>query len=199
MKALLGKKLRMTRMYDDAGNVIPLTLIEAGPCEVAHVTSEEKEGYKAVQLAFGTRMIKRGSEGKKEESPRVLREVRLSEDDALEAGQNLSVEQFEVGDTVKVTSTVKGRGYTGVVKRWGFAGAPKTHGHKHDLRSGGSIGAGFPQHVMKGMKMAGRSGGNQKTIRGLEVVVVDPKENLLGVKGSIPGAPGTVVMIQEMA
>jgi len=106
---------------------------------------------------------------------------------------------FEPGDVVKVTGTSKGRGFAGVVKRHGFAGAPKTHGHKHDLRSGGSIGAGFPQHVMKGMKMAGRMGGKKNSVRGLSVVAVDAEANVLAVKGSVPGAPGSMVMIQAIS
>ena len=197
MKAILGKKLRMTRVYNDEGLVVPVTLLDVEPCTVSRIKTEEgKDGYVAAQIAFGTKKTNNGKE-----KPRVLREVRCSSEEAnaLEEGGKLTVEMFEPGDVVKVTGTSKGRGFAGVVKRHGFAGAPKTHGHKHDLRSGGSIGAGFPQHVMKDMKMPGRMGGKKNSVRGLSVVAVDAEANVLAVKGSVPGAPGGLVMIQAIS
>ncbi len=183
----------MTRLYNEAGEAVPVTLIEAGPCTVSRVKTQEKDGYVAALLTYGERK-KMGRT-----APRVLREIRFEETADVEVGQNVTVSTFVIGDKVKVTGTVKGRGYAGVVKRHGFHGSPKTHGHKHDLRAPGSIGSGWPQHVLKGIRMSGRMGGNLKTIHTLDIVAIDEKANLIGIRGSIPGAPGTLVIIQSVA
>lgn len=202
MKAIVGRKLRMSRMYDDEGRAISVTLLQVGPCTVERIKTVESDGYRAAQLAFETKRVKTRESGKGvtnvTKEPRVLREVRLSEDAELEQGAEVNADVFEQGDTVRVVSTSKGRGFTGVVKRWGFAGGPKSHGHRHVLRQVGSIGGGFPQHVLKGMKMPGQYGAKRNTVRGLKVMHVDAKNNVLAVKGSVPGAPGTLVMVEAI-
>ena len=196
-KYILGKKLGMTQIFDDKGNVSPSTLIEAGPITVTQVLTKDKNGYDAIQVGFGQKKLNKPAAGhqkkivKKDRKGSVsyqavqgfafLREV-SDKDKKFKVGDILSVEQFEVGDKVSIRATTKGKGFQGVVKRWGFKGGPKTHGQKHTLRTPGSIGSAFPQRVLKGKKMAGRMGTDKKTILNLKVVYVDKGKNLLGVK-----------------
>lgn len=200
-KYILGKKLGMTQIFDDKGNVHPITLIEAGPVTVTQVLVKDKNGYDAVQVGFGKKKLNNPEHGhqkkfvkKDEKGFAFLREF-SPEDKKLKTGDTLSVKQFEVGDRVTVRATTKGKGFQGVVKRWGFKGGPKSHGKKHTQRTPGSIGSAFPQRVLKGKKMAGRMGTNKKSILNLKIVYINKDKNLLGVRGAVPGNRGTYVEI----
>ena len=177
-KFILGKKLEMSQMFLDDGTVIPLTVIQAGPIEVTQIKTKQKDKYESVQIALGKKR----------------KEFKPSEGE-FEKGKKIDVSVFAEGDVVKVSGASKGRGFQGVVKRHDFKGAPKTHGTKHAHREPGSIGAVWPQRVVKGTRMAGRMGGERITIRNLRVVKIDPEKNLLYIKGAVPGARGTLLEI----
>lgn len=205
MAGIIGRKVGMTRIFDEVGNQVPVTVIEAGPCPVTYVRTEKDDGYAAVQLGFGVQKAKRAPRAETGHvakaglsvAPRVLREFRLGPDQAVEVGQSLTVEQFEPGDRVKVTGTNKGKGFQGVVRRYGFAGRPASHGHPQS-RNPGSIGPGTdPSRVIKGKKMPGRMGGVRHTVLNLQVVQVDPEHNLIFVKGGVPGARDSFVFITK--
>lgn len=260
MLGVIGRKIGMTQLFDDTGTVVPVTAIEAGPCPIVQVRTEERDGYRAVQLGFGRKKPRRASQPAAGHAaragldyvPAIMREFRLSEEDkladdphvpgaaqqttaavsetaveetdqaeggeseatdveaaataeapaegeeeGLRVGAEVGVDIFAVGERVKVSARTKGRGFQGVVKRHGFGGRPKTHGHP-SVRVPGSIGPGTdPSRVIKGRKMAGRMGNNRKTIRNLEVVRVDPQRNLLFVKGSVPGARNGWVFVSK--
>ncbi|MEE8391244.1 MAG: 50S ribosomal protein L3 [Anaerolineae bacterium] len=205
MKTILGKKVGMTQVFNELGEAIPVTVLEAGPCYVAQVKTLEQDGYRAVQLAFEETKPQRLSGGEKghlarNELPamRHLREFPLRGDEEIEEGQRLLADVFEVGDWVDVVGTSKGRGFAGVVKRYGFRGGPKTHGQSDRVRAPGSIGGttGISK-VWKGKRMPGRMGGDRVTAQSLRVEVVDPERNLLAVRGSVPGAKGGLVMIKQ--
>jgi large subunit ribosomal protein L3 len=218
MKGILGKKIGMTQIFDERGEVVPVTVIEAGPCYVTQKKTVERDGYAAVQLGFGEVLERRlthgqrghlglipGSREKKRrqlasEVPplRYLREIRGEGAQAYEEGQKIDVGVFVAGDRVDVVGDSKGRGMAGVVKRHHFRGGPRTHGQSDRLRAPGSIGAGTtPGRVYKGMRMAGRMGAERVTVSNLEVVMVDPERNLLVVKGSVPGARNGLLIIKE--
>jgi large subunit ribosomal protein L3 len=216
LKGLLGIKLGMAQVFDDTGAVTPVTIIQAGPCYVTQVKTEETDGYTAVQVGFQEtkeRRLTRGqlghlgrlAKGKRRASNgmpplRHLREFRTKNAADYEVGQELTVDQFEVGDRIDVVGTTKGRGFTGVVKRYGFRGGPKTHGQSDRQRAPGSIGAtSGTGHVFKGKKMAGRSGNERHTAQNLQVVRIDSDKNLIAVKGSVPGSKGGLVVIQQAA
>ena len=205
MPGLIGKKVGMTRIFNGEGVQIPVTVIQAGPCPVVQVKSLDRDGYQAVQVGFGSQMAKRATRAETghaakaglETTPRLMREFRIGEEEAYEVGQQLTVALFEAGDLVKVTGNSKGRGFQGVVKRYGFRGRPGSHGHPMS-RNPGSIGPGTdPSRVIKGKKMPGRMGGTRTTIRNLEVVRVDGERNLLFVKGGVPGARNGYVLISK--
>jgi large subunit ribosomal protein L3 len=205
MPGLIGKKVGMTRIFDEVGIQIPVTVIEAGPCSVVEVRSQDRDGYQAVQVGFGAQTAKRATRAETghaakaglETPPRLMREFRLGEGEEYEVGQTLTVELFAPGDRVKVTGRSKGRGFQGVVKRHGFAGRPATHGHPMS-RTPGSIGPGTdPSRVIKGKKLPGRMGGERTTIRNLQIVRVDGERNLLFVKGGIPGSRNGYVLISK--
>ncbi len=216
MKAILGTKLGMTQLFDESGNVARVTLIQAGPCVVTQVKTEATDGYNAVQLGFG--------EAKHQPKPqaghlkaagsnaRYMREIRIldvqathpaaktrladaAEALALEVGATIDLTTFEPGDAVQVTGTSKGKGFAGTIKRHNFSRGPKTHGSRN-YRAPGSIGSGYPEHVFKGMRMAGHMGHEQVTVTGLKVVVVDAKLGLLGISGAVPGPKRGLVMIR---
>lgn len=203
MKYILGKKLGMTQVFDDTGKAQPATLIQAGPCVVTGVMTQEKNGYVAVQLGFVEQEkklnkpqaghLKEFLNGKKGFA--VLKEFRIEDSESVKKGDKVLAEQFEKGSKVNVRSKTKGKGFQGVVKRWGFAGGPASHGQKHSLRAPGSIGSAYPQHVMKGKKMAGRMGGDNQTTRNLKVIDVIKDKNILVVKGAVSGNNGTIVEI----
>jgi large subunit ribosomal protein L3 len=205
MPGLIGKKVGMTRIFNDEGVQIPVTVIEAGPCPVVQVKSDTPDGYSAVQLGFGAQKAKRASKPEVghaakaglEAAPRLMREFPVADGEAYEVGQELTVELFEVGDRIKVTGRSKGRGFQGVVKRYGFAGRPASHGHPMS-RTPGSMGPGTdPSRVIKGKKLPGRMGGARTTIRNLQVVRVDGERNLIFVKGGVPGARDGYVLISK--
>ena len=205
MPGLIGKKVGMTRIFNDEGVQIPVTVIEAGPCPVVSVRSDEQDGYNSVQLGFGAKKAKRTSKAEMghvakaglEAAPRLMREFRTLIGEEYEVGQKLTVELFEAGDRVRVTGRSKGRGFQGVVKRHGFSGRPASHGHPMS-RNPGSLGPGTdPSRVIKGKKLPGRMGGDRQTIRNLQVVRVDGDRNLLFVKGGVPGARDGYVLISK--
>lgn len=205
MAGLIGKKVGMTRIFDETGTVIPVTVIEAGPCPVVQVKDENTDGYRAVQLGFGVRKAKRAkratvghaAKAGLDHTPFVLREFPLADGESPETGQNLTVDLFAEGDAVKVTGTSKGKGFQGVVKRHGFTGRPGGHGHPMS-RTPGSIGPGTnPSRVIKGKKMPGQMGNVRVTVRNLKVVRVDLERNLLFLKGAVPGARNAVLFIQK--
>lgn len=205
MPGLIGRKIGMTRIFNEEGIQVPVTVIQAGPCPVVQVRSEERDGYRAIQLGLGSKKAKRASRAEVghaaaaglETAPRLLREFRISDGEDYDVGQELTVEQFEEGDRVKVTGRSKGRGFQGVVKRHGFAGRPASHGHPSS-RTPGSLGPGTdPSRVIKGKKLPGRMGGTRTTVRNLQVVRVDSARNLLFVKGGVPGARDGYVLISK--
>lgn len=212
MKGIIGKKVGMTQIFDENGQVIPVTVIEAGPCYVTQVRSNETDGYTAIQLGFdelpkrknGQSRLNKPKQGHLRRNNldvpdlRVLREFRVKDID-VEEGQKLTVaETFGVGDVVDVVGTSKGRGFAGTIKRHGFNRGPKTHGQSDRERAPGSIGAtSTPGRVLKGTRMAGRMGGERVTIQNLEVVAVDADQNMLAVRGSVPGAKGGILLIKQ--
>ena len=203
MKGLIGKKVGMTQLFDDAGRAVPVTVIKAGPCYVTQVRTVEQDGYNAVQLGFEETKTQRLSGGelghlKKNELPplRILREFRTDEE--IEEGQTLTVEVFEEGERVDIVGKSKGRGFTGVVKRYGFSGGPKTHGQSDRHRAPGSIGAGStPGRVFKGKRMPGRMGNDTVTSQNLLISRIDPENNIIAVRGSVPGPKNGLVIIKE--
>jgi large subunit ribosomal protein L3 len=205
MAGIIGRKCGMTRIFDDAGNAIPVTVIEAGPCPITYVRTAEGDGYQAVQLGYGAQKATRATKAEVghaakaglEAAPRVLREFKIDAGQTVEVGQSLTVEQFAPGDRVKVTGTNKGRGFQGVIKRHRFNGKPRSHGHP-EWRNPGSIGPGTdPSRVIKGKRLPGRMGGVRQTIINLQVVKVDPEKNLIFVKGGVPGARDGFVTITK--
>jgi len=206
MKGIIGKKVGMTQIFDDSGNAIPVTVIEAGPCFVTQVRDADKDGYVAVQLGFGETKPQRLTQGqlghlRRNNLPalRYLREFRLLDGQLdVEEGQEIRVNVFEQGERVDVIGTSKGRGFAGTIKRHGFARGPKTHGQSDRERSPGAIGmCATPGRTLKGQRMAGRMGNERVTTKNLEVMVIDPERNLLAVRGSVPGARDGIVLIKQ--
>ncbi|TMQ52799.1 MAG: 50S ribosomal protein L3 [Candidatus Eisenbacteria bacterium] len=204
MIGLIGKKIGMTQVFGDKGEAIPVTVIEAGPCTVAEVRTAEKCGYSAVQLGFGSQKPRRftrpvlGQFEKHNLPPsRHLREFRIADTAGLEVGQRLTVALFEKGTCVDVQGVTKGRGFAGVVKRHGFAAGHASHGPTAGKQPG-SIGASaYPSRVIKGKRLPGRMGGEQLTVKNLEVVALDPELNVLMVKGAVPGPVNGMVLVMK--
>ncbi|HXN36592.1 MAG TPA: 50S ribosomal protein L3 [Solirubrobacteraceae bacterium] len=205
MPAILAKKLGMTQVFQEDGSVARVTVLEAGPCPVTAIRTSERDGYDAVQLAFGQAKEKHVSKPelghlKKADAPpmRRLAEFR-GEARELQLGDRVTVDAFEVGARVKIAGTSKGKGFQGTIKRHNFASGPKSHG-SHNVRAPGSIGASaWPARVMKGIRGPGQMGAKRVTQKGLEVVRVDAKENLMLVRGSVPGPPGSIVEVRSDA
>lgn len=202
-KGILGKKLGMTQIFGKEGNAIPVTVIKAGPCVVLQKKTDETDGYKAIQLGFEDKKEhrannpERGHAKKAETTPkRYIREIRDANVDEYELGQEVTVEIFQPGDRVDVTGRTKGKGFQGSIKRHGFARGPMSHGSRFH-RQGGSMGSIDGARVFKGKKLPGRMGNNQVTIQNLEIVKVVPEENVLLIKGNIPGPRKSVVKIQS--
>jgi large subunit ribosomal protein L3 len=195
----------MTQIYEESGMAIPVTVIEAGPCPIVQLKTQERDGYQAVQLGFGNRKEnkfnspERGHFAKADVQPtRVLREFRVDSLAEVTVGDTVDASLFSAGELVDVTGTSKGHGFTGVVKRWGFKGGKKSHGGEQDLRRPGSIGASAtPSRVFKGKKMPGRYGAKRHTVQNLQVIQADSERNLLVVKGSIPGPPNGLLLIRK--
>ena len=201
LQGFLGKKIGMTQIFREDGRVVPVTVIQAGPCVVTQVKTLENDGYEAVQLGFGD--VKRRNKPqaghlKNSKLSRYLREVSTDDTSEFEVGQTISVDIFETGEKVDVIGKSKGRGFAGVMKRWNFGGGPRTHGQSDRARAPGSIGGGTtPGKVYKGLKMAGHMGNRRITVKGLEIVEIDSERNLLLVKGGIPGATNSLVQIRR--
>lgn len=204
LKGLIGKKVGMTQIFDEAGLAIPVTLIEAGPCYITQVRLPEKDGYSAVQLGFDEIKPKRLTGGqlghlKRNNLPplRFLREFRVK-DPGVAEGEQVTVALFTVGEFVDITGTSKGRGFQGAVKRYHFKGGPKTHGQSDRHRAPGSHGSTTtPGRVVKGARGPGHMGDQRVTTQNIKVVYVDVERNLLGVNGAVPGAKGSLVEIKE--
>ncbi len=201
LQGFLGKKIGMTQIFREDGRVVPVTVIQAGPCVITQVKTMETDGYEAVQLGYGE--VKRRNKPqsghlKNSRLSRYLREVKADDTGEFEVGQTIGVDIFEAGEKVDIIGTSKGRGFAGVMKRWGFAGGPRTHGQSDRSRAPGSIGGGTtPGKVYKGMKMGGHMGNRRITVKGLEIIEVDTERNLLLVKGGIPGAPNSLIQIRR--
>ena len=200
MKFILGKKLEMTHRYNDKGNIVPVTVIQAGPCTVTQVKKDDTDGYRSVQLGFlEVKKLNKPQGGhltKVEKLFKYLREFPVKDlEEGTEVGSVIKADTFEIGKKIKVTAISKGKGFQGVVKRHGFAGSLATHGHKDQVRMPGSIGATGNARVFKGTRMGGRMGNTQITISNLEVVDVDVEKNLLYIKGSVPGSRNSLVKI----
>jgi large subunit ribosomal protein L3 len=197
MPFILGKKIEMTQIWKD-NKVIPCTLIEAGPCFVVQAKAKEKDGYEAVQIGFKkkTKNIKKTDKGKEY---RYLREFRVMKLETcnLKHGDKIDVAVFKEGDIVRVSGISKGKGFQGGVKRWGFHGRNATHGVKHEHRTLGSVGSSGPGRVFKGRKMPGRMGAERVSVRNLEIAKIDQENNLIAIKGAIPGRRGTLIEIQS--
>ncbi len=202
-KGIVGKKLGMTQLFDEKGNVIPVTVIEAGPCMVCQKKTVENDGYEAVQIGYGdmkaskvTKPLK-GHFAKNDVAPKkVLREFRFDDISAINVGDVIKADVFAEGDKVDVRGTSKGKGYAGVIKRWNFARLKMSHGTGPVARHGGSLGAcSTPSRVMKGKKMAGHLGAERVTVQNLDVVKVDAENNIIAVKGAVPGPKGGIVVL----
>jgi large subunit ribosomal protein L3 len=200
---LIGRKLGMTQIFDDSGLARPVTVIEAGPCVVTQIRSEEKDGYEAVQLGFGiSKNLNKPQQGHVKASGhqvKTLREFKADDYASIEVGQVFKADTFAAGDVIDVTGTSKGRGFQGGMKRHGFSGGPKTHGQSDRARAPGSIGSSAtPGRVFKGLKMAGHMGNERVTVQNLKVLRVDAERNLLLVEGSVPG-PNTGTLLIKRA
>ena len=225
-KAMIGKKIGMTQIFDEKGNVIPVTVVEAGPCVVAQIKTVENDGYEAIQLGFGdvklkiqngTGKGKRVRSDKFKDQPvnitmpllghfkkadvapkRTLREFRVADISAYSVGDIVKADAFAEGDKIDVTGKSKGKGYAGVIKRWNFQRLKETHGSGPVARHGGSMGAcSTPSRVWKGKKMAGHLGAERVTVQNLQVVKIDAENNLIAIKGAVPGPNGGTVTIRD--
>lgn len=204
-KGLIGKKIGMTQIFDEAGNVIPVTVVEAGPCTVTQIKTVENDGYQAVQVGFGDVKVSRvnkpmkGHFDKADVAPKkTLKEFRLESIDGIEVGNILKTDTFEVGEIVDVKGTSKGHGTAGAIKRWNFSRLRMTHGTGPNHRHAGSLGAcSSPSRVFKGKKMAGHYGHETVTVQNLKIAKVDAENNLIAIKGAIPGPKGGIVVIAD--
>ncbi len=204
-KGIIGKKIGMTQIFDDKGNVIPVTVIEAGPCVVVQKKTVENDGYAAVQIGFGDVTAKhltkpeQGHFAKADVAPkRTLREFRLADCDSYNVGDIVKADVFAVGDHVDVVGTSKGKGYAGAIKRWNHHRLKESHGTGPVARHAGSLGAcSTPSRVYKGMKAAGHLGCERVTVQNLDVVKIDVENNLIAIRGAVPGPRGGIVMISD--
>ena len=204
-KGILGKKIGMTQIFDENGKMIPVTVIEAGPCNVVQKKTVESDGYNALQIGFGDVKVRnvnkplKGHFDKADVAPkRVLKEFRLEDIESYNVGDIIKTDKFEVAEKVDVTGTSKGKGFAGVIKRWNFSILKASHGTGPNARRGGSIGnCADPGKVIKGHKMAGHLGNKKVTVQNLDVIKVDPENNLIVIRGAVPGAKGSVVSIVD--
>ena len=188
----------MSQIFDKKENVIPVTVIEAGPCFVTQIKSQDKDNYSAVQIGYEKLKDKKITKSRKKKPYRYLKEIRImNHESGIKIGDEITVDVFEEGDVVKVSGISKGKGFQGVVKRHGFSGGPASHGHRHVLRTPGSIGSAFPQRVVKGKKMPGHAGAERVTTTGLKIVKIDKENNLLAVKGAISGPNNGLVEVKS--
>jgi len=206
MKALIGKKIGMSRIFDEQGNHVPVTIVQAGPCFVTHIKTNKVDGYEAVQLGFlpkREKLVQKpllGHFKKASTEPlRIIKEFRNYEsDNLLKLGSEINVAIFAAGDLVTVIGTSKGKGFAGGVKRHGFRGGPKTHGQSDRMRAPGSLGqSSYPSRVYKGTRMAGRMGDERVTVKNLTVIKVDPANNLVMIRGALPGSNQSILYIKK--
>ena len=203
-KGLIGKKIGMTQIFDEKGNMIPVTVVEAGPCVVVQKKTTENDGYEAIQVGYGDVKVKNvtkplaGHFAKSDVAPKkVLKEFRLDDTSSVNVGDILKADIFAAGDIVDVVGKSKGKGTAGVIKRWNFGRLRETHGTGPVARHGGSLGVIEPARIFKGKKMAGHLGSERVTVQNLSVVKVDSENNLIAIKGSIPGPKGGIVVIAD--
>ena len=203
-KGLIGKKLGMTQLFDANGTVVPVTVIEAGPCVIAQKKTVENDGYEAVQIGFGDLKASKvngpmkGHFAKNDIAPKkVLRELRLEDIAAVNVGDVLKADIFAEGESIDVRGTSKGKGYAGVIKRWNFSRLKESHGTGPVHRHGGSLGVIDPARVFKGKKMAGHLGNERVTVQNLKVVKIDAENNIIAVKGAVPGPKGGIVVLTD--
>ncbi|MBR0423266.1 MAG: 50S ribosomal protein L3 [Clostridia bacterium] len=202
-KAILGKKIGMTQVFDEKGKVVPVTVVEAGPCVVSQKKTVETDGYDAVQIGFGDlrpKLVNKPMKGHFDKSDiapkRVLRECRFDDISTYNVGDIIKADVFADGDKIDIVGTSKGKGYAGVIKRWNFRRLKETHGSGPVVRKGGSIGAcSDPSRVFKGKKMSGHLGAERVTVQNLKIVKVDVENNLIAIKGAVPGPNGGIVLI----
>ena len=200
MQVIIGTKIGMTQIIGDDGIVTPVTILQADPSTVTQIKTVESDGYNAVQLGYGQgKNLSKSVSGHVKAAgvtPKVLHEFRVEETPELKVGDKVSVENFKIGDKVQVTGISKGKGYAGTVKRWNFNESRNTHGFKGNIRRVGSIGSMYPQKVFKGKKMPGRMGHDQVTVKNLVVAYIDAENNLIGLKGAVPGPKKGIVTIE---
>lgn len=204
-KAIIGKKIGMTQIFDENGKVIPVTVVEAGPCVIVQKKTLEIDGYTSLQMGYGDIKPKhvnkpmKGHFNKSDVAPKkVLREFKFDEPEAYNVGDIIKADVFAVGDRIDITGTSKGKGYSGVIKRWNFRRLKESHGSGPVVRHGGSIGAcSDPSRVFKGKKMAGHLGAERVTIQNLRIVKIDLENNLIAIKGAVPGPRGSTVYIRD--
>ena len=202
MKVILGTKIGMTQIISEDGLVTPVTILQAGPATVTQIKTVETDGYNAVQLGYGkgknlsksvSALVKKAGETL---SPKILKEFRTDSTTDFKLGDVFTVDNFEIGDKVAVTGISKGKGFAGTVKRWNFQESRNTHGFKGDIRKVGSIGSMYPQKVFKGKRMPGRMGHDQVTVKNLVVAYIDKENNILGLKGAVPGPKKGIVTVE---
>ncbi len=202
MQVILGTKIGMTQIIGKDGVVTPVTILQAGPVTVTQIKTVESDGYNAVQLGYGQgKNLSKSVSGHVKKAgeninPKVLKEFRTKDVPEMKLGDTITVENFNLGDKVTVTGTSKGKGFAGTVKRWNFQESRNTHGFKGDIRKVGSIGSMYPQKVWKGKKMPGRMGHDQVTVKNLVVAYIDKENNLLGLKGAVPGPKKGIVTVE---
>ena len=196
MKFILGQKIKMSQTFDKEGNIVPATLVMAGPITATQIKTKEKDGYTAIQFGFigKKKRIKKTEKGKEF---KYLKEFNCGDVSSLKPGDNIDVSAFLEGDKVEVSGIAKSKGFQGVVKRHGFHGGPRTHGQKHSEREPGSIGSTAPQRVFKGTRMAGRTGGERMTVKNLKIIKIDKNKNELWISGAVPGKRGTLLEIKS--
>jgi large subunit ribosomal protein L3 len=204
VKALIGRKLEMAQLFAEDGSVLPVTLIEAGPCIVTQIKTPKIDGYSALQLGYGkskpknvTKPLKGHFDKVGKGYFRILHEVRTDQIDEFQAGQELSVDVFAIGEIIDVVGTSKGKGFSGTIRRWNFQRGPAGHGSKNVREPGSTGNATYPGRVIKGKKMPGQKGNKRVTLMGLKIVDIRPEENLLIVKGSVPGSRNGIVYIRK--
>jgi large subunit ribosomal protein L3 len=204
IKAIIGRKLQMSQIFAEDGTAIPITLIQAGPCTVTQVKTPERDGYSAVQIGFGSCKPKNVNKPMKGHLDKVgkgyfqvLREIRMESASDHQMGEDLVADVFEIGERIDIIGTTKGKGYAGTIKRWGFQRGPDGHGSKNVREPGSTGNATFPGRVIKGKKMPGQKGNKRTTVMNLRIIDVRPEENLLIVKGAVPGAENGIVFIRK--
>lgn len=201
INGIIGKKVGMTQVFAPTGEIVPVTVVEAGPCIVTQVKTAGTDGYEAVQLGFGAaRRLTAGEKGHLKRLPalRYLREFRVEQAGGFQVGQKIDASIFKPGDHVDVVGISKGKGFAGVVKRYHFAGGPKTHGQSDRHRAPGAISSGTtPGRILKGKRMAGRMGGERVTVQDLEIVQADAERNLLLIRGAVPGGANGLILVKK--